>query len=814
MAIKQDMNRRTISSDPHRLLEEAAALQQAGRLEEAEAVHRRILERRPDFPPSLQFLSARCWARGDVEGSIGFIRRYLAVSPEDPNGLEALGRACEQAGRLDEALAAYRRLHACSPGAPKTWLLIGALYRRLGEDVPAAAVAALLEGRAPAMLRLEGHPRAIPALKRASAKLAAGWKDHRARLRDEVLDALEARTGKPVPSRIRGLKWRPDEGDFGRDPRRPSRFFTPDLPVRPWFEREEFEWVGKMEAMAAELREEVEGAFDPENDLVPYIGPALADTPVWRPLAGRRDWGALHFYNGGQANPQALARFPRIARLLDELPLTRLDDMPVEAFLSVLAPGTEIPPHHGIANHRLTVHLPLVVPEECGLMVAGEIRRTEAGRAMIFDDSFEHAAWNRGSRPRVVLIFEVWHPDLSEDERAALQTLLEAFSAFERDKEALALLALREPASDVERAWTRIGQEPTDRDAWLLLGDALLRAGQEGRAAKIASLMEEREAGILRHLAHRFREPERRYRAMRIDRCLRRELTRLHREAVGDEGPERIRRAIWPQTHDGTVEYRRSDQRPHVFYVPDLEPVPVFANEALAWVPDLEAAAPAIREELARELDLEHDGAPYLHADMPLGDEWAPIRGTRRWTALHLFRDGEAMEDVCARFPRTVAAIERTGVTRLHGTPIEVFFSILRPRTRIPPHFGLSNARMTVHLPLVVPAGECGIRVADVTHRWIPGRVFAFDDAFDHEAWNDSDEDRIVLIFEAWRPDLSEEEIRAIERCYAWRQAWHLSRRRLLDELAENGGRILPRTKQDDPSVVPKGDGRKTTREV
>ncbi|RMF15467.1 MAG: hypothetical protein D6757_04500 [Alphaproteobacteria bacterium] len=785
------MSEQAIPSDLRRLLDEAAALQRAGRMGDAEAAHRRILERRPDSPTSLQFLSARCWERGDIEGTIGYIRRYLTLSPEDSEGWEALGRACEQADQFLEALEAYRHLHACNPEAPKTWLLLGALYQRLGEDAPAAAVAAILEGRAPVMLQLENHPRAIPALKQSSAALAGAWKSWRSRLRDEVLGTLAARMPNADLSRLGKLVWRPDDKDFGRDPRRPSRFFLPDLPVRPWFEREEFDWVAELEAAAADLREEVMREFDPEHDLAPYIGSALAAAHAWRTLAGRREWGALHFYNGGRANPEALARFPRIASLLEELPLTRLDDMPVEAFLSVLAPGIEIPPHYGIANHRLTVHLPLVVPQGCGLMVAGERRETKAGRALIFDDSFEHSAWNHSSEPRIVLIFEIWHPDLDPGERNALAELLADFAAFESEKEALALMPLRDPAQEIAHSWERIAKEPKARGDWLTLADALIRADQESRAAKIASLMEEREGGILRHLAHRYREPVSRYRAARVDRCLRRELTRLHHEAVGEEGPERIRRAIWPQNHDGAVEYRRSDQRPHVFYVPDLDPVPVFANETLEWVADLEAAAPMICDELERELDLERDGAPYLRPDMPLGEDWEAIRGTRRWTALHLFQDGAAVEDVCSRFPRTAAAIEKTGVTRLHGTPIEVFFSILRPHTRIPPHFGLSNARMTVHLPLVIPEGDCGIRVADITHRWIPGKVFAFDDAFDHEAWNESDEDRIVLIFEAWRPDLSPEEIAAIERCYAWRQAWHLSRQRLLEELAESGGHLV-----------------------
>ena len=78
-------------------------------------------------------------------------------------------------------------------------------------------------------------------------------------------------------------------------------------------------------------------------------------------------------------------------------------------------------------------------------------------------------------------------------------------------------------------------------------------------------------------------------------------------------------------------------------------------------------------------------------------------------------------------------------------------FSILDARTRIPPHTGVSNTRLIVHLPLIVPPG-CGIRVGAERREWIPGKAFVFDDTIEHEAWNDSDVPRAVLIFDIWSP--------------------------------------------------------------
>ena len=90
------------------------------------------------------------------------------------------------------------------------------------------------------------------------------------------------------------------------------------------------------------------------------------------------------------------------------------------------------------------------------------------------------------------------------------------------------------------------------------------------------------------------------------------------------------------------------------------------------------------------------------------------------------------------------------------------FFSILKPKTRIPPHTGVSNTRLVVHLPLFVPPG-CGFRVGSETREWRPGSAWVFDDTIEHEAWNDSDQPRAILIFDIWNPYLSAAE-RAIVR--------------------------------------------------
>jgi aspartyl/asparaginyl beta-hydroxylase (cupin superfamily) len=81
-------------------------------------------------------------------------------------------------------------------------------------------------------------------------------------------------------------------------------------------------------------------------------------------------------------------------------------------------------------------------------------------------------------------------------------------------------------------------------------------------------------------------------------------------------------------------------------------------------------------------------------------------------------------------------------------------FSQLRPHTRIPPHTGVANTRLVMHLPLILPPA-CGFRVGSETRDWKIGEAWVFDDTIEHEAWNDSDEIRIILIFDIWNPLLS-----------------------------------------------------------
>ncbi len=201
-------------------------------------------------------------------------------------------------------------------------------------------------------------------------------------------------------------------------------------------------------------------------------------------------------------------------------------------------------------------------------------------------------------------------------------------------------------------------------------------------------------------------------------------------------------------------------QKPTNFYYPGLPALDFYPRDLFPWIEAVEAEAPAIGAELAAILsDSTEEGfAPYVdYSDsLPL-DQWAELNRSPRWNAFHLERNGASVSENAARAPNTLAAIARAPRPDLAGRTPASMFSTLKPRTRIPPHTGVSNTRLVVHLALVIPPG-CGLRVGAETRPWVPGEAFVFDDTVEHEAWNDSDRARTVLIFDIWSPFLSESE--------------------------------------------------------
>ena len=202
-------------------------------------------------------------------------------------------------------------------------------------------------------------------------------------------------------------------------------------------------------------------------------------------------------------------------------------------------------------------------------------------------------------------------------------------------------------------------------------------------------------------------------------------------------------------------------QQPTSFYYPRLPQIPFYVPADFAWTGALAAALPAIRAE-AEAVMAHGDGiAPYVEADPDRPNKGHALLADARWSAFHLFRNGLPIADHAARCPATMAALAQAPLPRITGTAPMALFSILAPHTHIPPHNGMLNTRLICHLPLIVPDG-CRLRVGAETRDVRAGEVLLFDDSIEHEAWNDSDAPRAILLFEVWRPELTEAERQAL----------------------------------------------------
>ena len=207
----------------------------------------------------------------------------------------------------------------------------------------------------------------------------------------------------------------------------PSMLFYPYLAQRQFFERGEFDWVGELESATSDIRSELEALLADNAPFRPYV----EDDPD-RP---RRDfhglnnnpaWTALYLWKNGTFIPEIAERCPKTVKALDSVPLSAIGSRTPSVFFSRLEPGAHIPPHTGMLNMRLICHLPLIVPPACWLRVGNETREWREGELMIFDDSIEHEARNPSDDMRIVLIFDIWRPELTQAERDGVSALFDA----------------------------------------------------------------------------------------------------------------------------------------------------------------------------------------------------------------------------------------------------------------------------------------------------------------------------------------------------------------------------------------------------
>lgn len=190
----------------------------------------------------------------------------------------------------------------------------------------------------------------------------------------------------------------------------PLKRIYPDLPSQPWHNPQNFPIVSALESAYQQIKEEVmrlpEDDFHKESETIGRVG----------------SWDVFFFYERGNKNIGNCARCPTITKIIEDY-----DTLKTQAgliYLSRLRSGTHIAAHRGPTNLRLRCHLGIQVPEgDCRLRVGDEVGSWKQGRCIVFDDYFEHEAWNRTGEDRIVLIVDLWHSSFTTHERNVLKGL-------------------------------------------------------------------------------------------------------------------------------------------------------------------------------------------------------------------------------------------------------------------------------------------------------------------------------------------------------------------------------------------------------
>ncbi len=220
-----------------------------------------------------------------------------------------------------------------------------------------------------------------------------------------------------------------------------------------------FNFTKKLEASFKDIKEELLSLKGLENvdgkrGFQPYRAPSWASKRQAKDGVGSishdaGNWNVYYLYLHNVDFQENRDRCPKTVALLDSI-----DNLYGHCFFSTLAPKTHITKHHGPTNKKLRVHLPLIVPNDdddgtnkdgdtdtttksnkksCRLRVGDDIINVTEGKCYIFDDSLEHEAWNdHSNQARIVLIFDIWHPDLTKKEIKFLSFLRKAEMKLEK----------------------------------------------------------------------------------------------------------------------------------------------------------------------------------------------------------------------------------------------------------------------------------------------------------------------------------------------------------------------------------------------
>jgi len=418
-------------------LAQANAFASAGEVLQAEFHYLDILKEWPGNLDALTAVGELAMLRDDTARALQFFQQAVQRHPTEAPLFLRFAEILIASGQSQDALAVVAAVLFRTPANFVAWLMLGWLRQDAGDTAGALRAWHQAINRAhraghwtdaetiPAHL-LGPVTEAIERLRAGSRELFLGSYE---KVRQEVGVGALSRVDRAVQGYL---------GEWDASPpdarQRPKFFYFPELPLGPYHDPYLHPWAQRLQGSFPEIRAEAVRVLEEDQRLADFLE-FPAGSKVQDYLQGdgpRPSWEALFFYRHGKRFDENHTRCPQTSAALESIELCRIADQAPEICFSVLSPGSHIMPHYGVTNTRLVMHLPLVVPADCALhVIDGGKHCWKEGELMMFDDTFQHEAWNRSASTRMILLMDCWNPHLSAAERLAVKQLVEVISDFQ-----------------------------------------------------------------------------------------------------------------------------------------------------------------------------------------------------------------------------------------------------------------------------------------------------------------------------------------------------------------------------------------------
>ncbi|MGC1470355.1 MAG: aspartyl/asparaginyl beta-hydroxylase domain-containing protein, partial [Sphingorhabdus sp.] len=347
---------------------------------------RQVLAIDPEYPAALNALGNWELLNGEFDEAVRLFDRANCADPRQPAVLFNLAAAQRASGQTLQAITSLKQALEADPDFVQAMFQMGILYEEIGDAKSAAEVYRNFLSAAPEEILGDSrfasplaHARNAVAVDDQALDTLIGLSKDTSMWSTRITEAIYALVGK--------------DKIFNSEP---TFFHIPRLPSIPFLDRNQTPWISELESWTMQITAEVELLLSTQESgaFAPYIEhPVGMPLNQWGELDRSHRWSAFHLWKHGNLDERNARQLPVTMKALAGIPKLEIDGRGPNAFISLLAPKTRIPPHTGVTNARMTVHLPIVVPANCGFRVGVETREWKCGEAWVFDDSIEHEAW-------------------------------------------------------------------------------------------------------------------------------------------------------------------------------------------------------------------------------------------------------------------------------------------------------------------------------------------------------------------------------------------------------------------------------------